>query len=100
MLEHQAHSIEASPEVAAETAEEARVAKIRAALDDIRPFLQRDGGDCCLVGVDENVVRIKMSGACVGCQLASVTLHGIQAKLIAATGLNLRVAPVLGFGGL
>ena len=36
-----------------------------------------------------------MSGACVGCQLASVTIHGIQAKLIAKLGMQLRVAPVL-----
>ncbi len=41
-----------------------------------------------------------MKGACIGCQLASVTIHGIQAKLIAKLGIQLRVAPVLGFGGL
>ncbi len=82
------------------TEEEFRVAKIRAAIDEIRPFLQRDGGDCQLVGVEGNVVRVKMSGACIGCQLASVTIHGIQTKLNAKLGMQLRVAPVLGFGGL
>ncbi len=100
VLDSQEQVIEAPSEPVLETAEEARVAKISAALDEIRPFLQRDGGDCQLVGVEGNVVRVKMKGACVGCQLASVTIHGIQAKLIAKLGMPLRVAPVLGFGGL
>ena len=100
MLEIQNHVNEAHSEPVFETEEEARVAKICAALDEIRPFLQRDGGDCQLVGVEGNVVRVKMSGACVGCQLASVTIHGIQSKLIQKLGMQLRVAPVLGIGGL
>jgi Fe-S cluster biogenesis protein NfuA len=100
MLEMQEQISELQSEPLVETTEEARVAMIRAALDEIRPFLQRDGGDCELVGVEGNVVRVKMKGACIGCQLASVTIHGIQAKLIAKLGMQLRVAPVLGFGGL
>lgn len=97
MLEIQEQISELLSEPLLETAEEARVAKIRAALDEIRPCLQRDGGDCELVGVEGNVVRVKMKGACIGCQLASVTIYGIQAKLIAKLGLQLRVAPFLGF---
>lgn len=100
MLDMQEQIGEAFSETVMEFAEVSRVAKIRAALDEIRPFLQRDGGDCQLVGVEGNVVRVKMSGACVGCQLASVTIHGIQAKLNSKLGMQLRVAPVLGFGGL
>ena len=100
MLEIQDQVSEARCEPLLETEEETRVAKIRAALDEIRPFLQRDGGDCQLVGVEGNVVRVKMSGACVGCQLASVTIHGIQSKLVQKLGMQLRVAPVLGIGGL
>ena len=100
MLDMQEQIGEVSSEALVETAEEARAAKIRAALDEIRPYLQRDGGDCQLVGLDGNVVRVKMSGACIGCQLASVTIQGIQTKLNAKLGMQLRVAPVLGFGGL
>ncbi len=100
MLEIQEQINEVPSEPFLETAEELRVARISAALDEIRPLLQRDGGDCRLVGVEGNVVRVKMSGACVGCQLASVTIHGIQTKLNAVLGMQLRVAPVLGFGGL
>ena len=62
MFETQEQIIEAPSEPLLETAEEARVAKIRAALDEIRPFLQRDGGDCQLVGVDGNVVKSKWPG--------------------------------------
>ena len=100
MLEIQEQISEDPSEPLLATAEELRVARIRAAIDEIRPFLQRDGGDCQLVGVEGNVVRVKMSGACIGCQLASVTIHGIQTKLNAKLGTQLRVAPVLGFGGL
>ena len=100
MLEIQEKISELPSDPLLETAEETRVAMIRAALDEIRPYLQRDGGDCELVDVEGNVVRVKMKGACIGCQLASVTIHGIQAKLIAKLGMQLRVAPVLGFGGL
>ncbi len=52
MLEIQEQISELPSEPLLETAEEARVAKIRAALDEIRPYLQRDGGDCELVGVE------------------------------------------------
>lgn len=87
-------------EVFAETpagaAEEARIRKIHEAVDELRPYLQRDGGDCKVVSIEGNVVRVKMAGACVGCQLASVTIHGIQAKLITKLGMPLRVIPVLG----
>jgi NifU-like protein len=100
MLDMQEEVTEVSSEPLLVTAEEFRVARISAALDEIRPYLQRDGGDCQLVSVEENVVRVKMSGACIGCQLASVTIHGIQTKLNAKLGMQLRVAPVLGFGGL
>jgi len=68
---------------------------IEAALEAIRPNLKRDGGDCVLVDIKGDAVYLKLSGACVGCQLASMTLGGIRQKLIEATGLALlRVIPV------
>lgn len=100
MLEVQERVFEAGSEPAIEMAEEAKIDKICSALDEIRPFLQRDGGDCQFVSLEGDVVRVKMSGACVGCQLASVTVRGIQSKLNLKLGMQLRVAPVLGFGGL
>ena len=50
--------------------------KVRAALDEIRPFLQADGGDVELVGLDEDgTVRVKPVGACGGCPMAQMTLQ-------------------------
>ncbi len=79
-----------------ETREEARFRLVAGAIAELRPRLQRDGGDCHLVSVEGNLVRVRMAGACIGCQLASVTIHGIQEKLIAKLGFPLRVVPVLG----
>lgn len=67
---------------------------ISQAIDDLRPFLRADGGDCELVGIEGNLVRIRMSGACIGCQFASATISGVQERLIAALGMPLRVVPV------
>ena len=56
--------------------------KIEAALAQIRPALQADGGDVELVDVNEGVVRLKLTGACGGCPMAAMTLqHGIERAL-------------------
>ncbi len=67
---------------------------IAEALDELRPHLKRDGGDCELVSIEGNVVYVRLSGNCVGCQLSSVTLSGVQAKLVDKIGRPLRVVPV------
>lgn len=70
------------------------VAAIEAALEDLRPRLAADGGDCRLVGVEGDMVRVRMSGACVGCQLASMTVAGVRMRLIEKLGFPVRVVPV------
>ncbi|MCG6205593.1 Fe-S cluster assembly protein NifU [Rhodopseudomonas sp. HC1] len=67
---------------------------IAEALDELRPHLKRDGGDCELVSIEGNIVYVRLSGNCVGCQLSSVTLSGVQAKLADKIGRPLRVVPV------
>jgi len=54
--------------------------KVEAALARIKPALQADGGDVELVDVDDNgIVKVKLTGACAGCPVASVTLkQGIE----------------------
>ncbi|MBF0445915.1 MAG: NifU family protein, partial [Magnetococcales bacterium] len=43
----------------------------------IRPFLQRDGGDVELVGVTaQNVINVRLKGACGSCPGALMTLKG------------------------
>lgn len=56
------------------TSEELKL-NVQKALDEIRPFLQSDGGDISLVSIDnENSVKIKLEGACVGCTVNQMTL--------------------------
>jgi Fe-S cluster biogenesis protein NfuA len=56
--------------------------RVRAALDELRPALQMDGGDAELVGVEGEVVRVRLLGACCGCPMAEETLVGfVEARL-------------------
>ena len=57
--------------------------KVEAAIKELRPMLQADGGDVELVEVDENgTVKVRLQGACSGCPHAAMTLkEGIEARL-------------------
>jgi Fe-S cluster biogenesis protein NfuA len=57
--------------------------KIKAALENIRPFLQRDGGDVEFVEyTDDNVVLVRLKGHCAGCPYSQMTIkQGIEALL-------------------
>jgi len=56
--------------------------KVEAALNKIRPSLLADGGNVELVDVKEGVVRLKLTGACSGCPMATMTLQqGIERVL-------------------
>jgi len=48
--------------------------KIEAALDKIRPALRADGGDVELVDVKDGVVTVRLTGACGGCPMSTMTL--------------------------
>jgi len=49
--------------------------EVQAALDDVRPHLQMDGGDVELVDVtDDGVVKVKLTGSCAGCPMSQMTL--------------------------
>lgn len=50
------------------------VTKVMAALESIRPFLHRDGGDIELVDVKESVVYVKLVGNCNGCPMSFSTM--------------------------
>lgn len=84
----------AKPTIADSGDQPPQIALIEQAIEELRPHLQRDGGDCELVKVEGNTVHIRLSGNCVGCQLASVTLSGVQARLAEKLGRPLRVVPV------
>lgn len=69
---------------------------IRALIEEIRPNLKRDGGDCQLVAIDGTRIMVKLTGACVLCKLSAATLEGIQARLIEKLGEFVRLIPVAG----
>jgi Fe-S cluster biogenesis protein NfuA len=56
------------------TSEELKM-NVEKALEEIRPFLQSDGGDITLVSIDnESSVKVRLEGACVGCSVNQMTL--------------------------
>lgn len=69
---------------------------IRAVLEEIRPNLKRDGGDCQLVAIDGTKIMVKLTGACVLCKLSAATLEVIQARLIEKLGEFVRLISVAG----
>jgi len=71
-----------------------KIKLIEQAIEELRPFLHADGGDCQLVDVEGDVVYVQLSGSCVGCQMASVTLNGVQERLVEKLGFLVRVVPV------
>ena len=71
-----------------------RIRRIERVLEAIRPTLQRDHGDVELLDVEGKNVYVKLTGACTGCQMASMTLSGIQQRLIEELGEFVKVVPV------
>ncbi len=57
--------------------------QVQAALEKIRPALQADGGDVVLLGVEEDgTVKVKLTGACGSCPMATMTLkQGVERVL-------------------
>ncbi|MCK5441442.1 MAG: NifU family protein [Maribacter sp.] len=48
---------------------------VEKALNEIRPFLQSDGGDISLISIDNGTsVKVKLEGACIGCSVNQMTL--------------------------
>jgi len=52
---------------------------VEGVLKKIRPSLQADGGDVVLVDVNGGTVKVKLTGACGGCPMSTMTLKmGIE----------------------
>ena len=57
-------------------------ATVEKALEEIRPFLISDGGNISLVSIEDNIVTVKLEGACVGCSINQMTLrNGVEASV-------------------
>ncbi|MDN3491346.1 NifU family protein [Winogradskyella bathintestinalis] len=56
------------------SSEELRL-NVEKALDEIRPFLQSDGGDIDLLSIeDDRLVKVQLVGACTSCSVNQMTL--------------------------
>lgn len=56
---------------------------VEKALDEIRPFLESDGGNITLVSIDDDkFVKVRLEGACVGCSVNQMTLKaGVETTI-------------------
>ena len=64
-------------------ATELRKEDIQEALEKIRPFLQRDGGDIEFVELTEdNVVKVRLQGHCAGCPASTMTIKGVVEQIL------------------
>lgn len=53
------------------------IKKIENVLDQIRPYIQQDGGDIKFVELtNDNVVNVELQGACGTCPYSMMTLKG------------------------
>jgi len=57
-------------------------ARVRAVIEQVRPFLQRDGGDVELVAITGRSAKVRLTGHCANCPGARMTLkYGIERQL-------------------
>jgi Fe-S cluster biogenesis protein NfuA len=54
--------------------------KAKNVLDQIRPYLQQDGGDIAFVSISENnILNVELRGACGSCPYSMITLkNGVE----------------------
>ncbi len=57
--------------------------KVQNVIDQVRPYLQQDGGDINFIEItDDNVVNVELIGACGACPFSTMTLkNGVEATL-------------------
>jgi len=56
--------------------------KVEAVLDKVRPALEADGGNVELVDIQDGTVSLKLTGACGGCPMATLTLKALVERAI------------------
>jgi len=56
--------------------------RVESVLNRVRPFLQADGGDIELMGVNGNSADVRLTGMCAGCPSAHMTMHvGVESAI-------------------
>jgi len=72
--------------IAAPVSESERARIIAETLEGLREKFRADGGDIALVSIDGPRVKVRLSGACVGCGAANETLGWVRKQLANALG--------------
>lgn len=63
------------------TAQETLI-NVENALEEIRPYLLSDGGNIKLLSIEDEIVKVQLEGACIGCSVNQMTLkYGIEATI-------------------
>ncbi len=63
------------------TAEELKET-VEIALQEIRPYLEADGGNISIVDITDDTVSVQLEGACLGCSVNQMTLkNGVEATI-------------------
>lgn len=56
---------------------------VKNCIEKIRPYLQHDGGDVEFVSLEDDIVYVKVHGACVGCMSLNITLKdGVESLIL------------------
>ena len=62
---------------------EKKINEIKRTIEKIRPYIQRDGGDVEFVRLEDDIVYVRVQGACVGCSMLDMTLkEGVESLLL------------------
>ncbi len=70
--------------------------RVEKALAKVRIALQQDGGDIEIVGIEDDVVKVRLKGACAGCPMSQMTMAGfVEKELKKAVPEIKRVEPVV-----
>jgi Fe-S cluster biogenesis protein NfuA len=56
--------------------------RVKAALAEIKPQIQADGGDIDLVAIENGIVKVRLRGSCVGCPMSALTLKAGVERII------------------
>lgn len=71
---------------------EQKISEIKDVIDTLRIYIQQDGGDVEFVDFQDDIVTVKLLGACVGCGLVDVTYEqGLQEILRDEVDPNIKV---------
>jgi Fe-S cluster biogenesis protein NfuA len=49
--------------------------RVKLALERVKPLLEADGGGVDLVSVENNVIKVHLTGSCCGCPMSTMTLN-------------------------